>query len=130
MAITTVLKFPAIQVWCGDGWLCVIGLKDSEVWWASWPPLTFRVLGQVERLDLGYDPGGMHSIEWDGLDDGVLLVWEFGLARITTSGSILWQRRHDEYRAWAQEISNGIVWMRAEWGRFGFRLADGTPVVE
>jgi hypothetical protein len=121
-----------VEVWCGEDLACFVGEKGRTVWCAR-PSVgqLFKVL-DLDRLDLrgAYDPGGLHRVEFQELEDGdLLVVHELGIARIGRDGSPCWQQVHDQLTAHFAGIEGGAAWLRGECDRFGFDLQDGHPVI-
>ena len=121
-----------VEMWCGDAWCAVIGLKGKSLLIARPALGTLTVVGELNRLDLegGYDPGGLERIEFHELPDGdLLLIHEFGAARVSPSDGLKWQRAHDDLTARVSEVGDHIVWLQGERDRFGYRLSDGQSVL-
>lgn len=119
-------------VWCSASWGLVVGEKDPGVI-GVWPlvPRVARV-AELERLDLegGIDPGGLHRVRFIEIPDGdVLIVFEFGAARIHPDGSQAWQVVHRNLIAQVTEVSPDFMWWDTDPGRFGVRLSDGKKVL-
>jgi hypothetical protein len=121
-----------VEFWCGDDWACFVGEKGKTVWFARPSTSTLAEIMELDRLDFegGYDPGGLHSVEFHGLADGdLLIVYELGLARVGSDGTARWQKVHDQISAHLDHLGNGIAWFRGEYENFGFDLADGHWVL-
>jgi|SRR5215472_9710587 len=121
-----------VELWCGDAHAYLVGLKGKSVWFAVPSKGLLTEVLELDRLDLrgSYDPGGLHRVEFRELDDGgVLIVHELGLARLGPDGSARWQKAHDDLTARLDRVDEGIAWFRGESGLFGFRLANGRPVI-
>jgi hypothetical protein len=72
-----------VELWCGDGRAYLVGLKGRAVWYAVPSEGRLGEVLELDRLDLwgGYDPGGLHRVEFHELPDGdLLIVHEFGLS--------------------------------------------------
>jgi hypothetical protein len=120
-----------VEVYCGDGYAYLAGLKGRTVWFARPADRQLAEVLKLDRLDLqgGYDPGGLHYIEYRELPSGdLLLSYEFGLARLTPDGTVRWHKVHDQLPARFEYIADGVVWLSGEYGRLGFRLDDGRSV--
>lgn len=120
-----------VEVWCGAGVAFFVGEKDSSVWYVR--PAEWRITKatDVDRLDFAgaYDPGGLHRVEFRELEGGdVLLGYELGLARLSADGTCRWHRSHDELAARVERLSDGEVWLKGEYGPFGFDLGTGRPL--
>jgi hypothetical protein len=117
-----------VELWCGDGRAYLIGLKGRAVWYAVPSEGRLTKILELDRLDLqgSYDPGGLHRVEFHELPDGdLLIVYEFGLARLGRDGSVGWQAAHHDITARLDRIADGIAWLLSESGPLGFRLTDG-----
>lgn len=121
-----------IELWCGPGWACFVGSKSRSLW-CVWPASgTLACVGELERLDLRgrYDPGGLHRVEFHELPGGdLLVVYEFGLARLTAAGRLCWQQVHEQLTAHLDGVEAGVAWFQGEDERFGFRVDNGHRVV-
>ena len=121
-----------VELWCGDTFIYFVGEKGRSVWYADVTVPVLRKTTELERLDFGggYDPGGLHRVEFNKLgDDDLLLLYELGLARLTASGETLWQRVHDQLPARLDRVADGVIWLLGEYEPFGFAVSDGRPVV-
>lgn len=121
-----------VEVWCGDGHAYLVGLKGRAVWFAVPSEGRLAEVLELDRLDLrgGYDPGGLHRVEFHELPDGdLLIVHELGLARLGRDGRAPWQAAHDDITARLDRVTDGVAWLLSESGPLGFRLADGRAVV-
>jgi hypothetical protein len=121
-----------VELWCGDGWGCFVGQKGKSVWYANPSAGELRRVLELARLDLseGYDPGGLHRVEFVELATGsILIVHELGLALLGSDGHARWQQMHDQISAHFDRIDSAAVWFRGEHEPFGFDLADGRPVI-
>lgn len=121
-----------VELWCRGGHAYLVGLKAKAVWFTIPSRGVLTAVLQLDRLDLRghYDPGGLHRVEFRELQDGdLLIVHEFGLARVGPDGSVRWQQVHDDLTARLNRLDGGIAWFFGEPGVFGFRLSDGSPVV-
>lgn len=122
-----------VDLWCGEDHAYFIGLEGREVWFAMPSAGLLAKVMELERLDLrgSYDPGGLHRIEFHELAGGdLLIVHEFGLARVGPDGSARWQAVHDDLTARLDRIADGVAWLLSESGPLGFNLADGRAVVD
>lgn len=121
-----------VEMWCMDSSAYLVGLKGRAVWFAVPSEGVLAEVLELDRLDLrgGYDPGGLHRIEFHELAEGdVLIIYEFGLARLGPDGSARWQAAHDDITARLDHITAGIAWLHSESGPLRVRLADGRSVV-
>lgn len=120
----------AVELWCGEDYAYFVGPKDRSVWFAR-PAVGYlaKVL-ELDRLDLrgGYDPGGLHRVEFVEVANDLLIVYEFGLARVGPDGNTRWQKAHDDLTARLDRVAGEVVWLTGESGSFGFKLADGRSV--
>lgn len=121
-----------VEFWCGESWMCFLGMKSGALW-CAWP-LSGKIaqISRLDRLDLQdqYDPGGLHRVAFQELPGGdLLIVHEIGLARISPDGTLCWQQVHDQLAAHFERLGDDVVWFQGEYGRFGFRLVDGRPIV-
>ncbi len=120
-----------VEVWCDGGHAYFAGLEGTTVWFARPSEGQLTPVLKLDRLDLrdGYDPGGLHRVEFHELADGdLLIVYELGLARLGSDGKARWQGVHDQLSAHFVRIADGVAWLCGEFGTFGFRLIDGRPV--
>lgn len=120
-----------VEVWCGAGVAFFVGEMDSSVWYVRAAERRITKATDVDRLDLagGYDPGGLHRVEFRELEGGdVLLVYELGLACLSADGTCRWHPSHDELAARVERLSDGAVWLQGEHGAFGFHVGTGRPL--
>jgi hypothetical protein len=122
----------SVEVWCGDDWCCLVGEKSKALLVARPAAGSLTIAGELERLDFegGYDPGGMHRVEFYELPGGdVLLVHELGVARVSPDAGVVWQRGHDDITARVDVIESDAVWLQGENDRFAYSLQDGQTVL-
>jgi hypothetical protein len=122
-----------LEVWEGQGWCCLIGLKGKTAIVIHCDQAQLRTVGPIERLDLGssYDPGGFERIDFVDLPGGdVLIVHEIGVARVGSDGSLKWQRTHDDLTARHRGLHKDVIRFEGEHDRFGFNVGTGDPVFE
>jgi hypothetical protein len=122
-----------VELWCGQDWCCLIGLKDNTVIVARPAEGRVEAVGELDRLDLtgGYDPGGLERVDFDELPDGdLLLIHELGLARISPSVGLVWQATHDQLGVMFEGIEHEVAWFAGEDERYGFRVKDGRAEVK
>jgi hypothetical protein len=121
-----------VELWCTEGFAYFVGLKGRTLWYANGSTGELASTIELDRLDLrgAYDPGGLHRVEFHELSDGdLLIVYEFGLARLSSDGKARWQQVHDQASSHFERVANGVVWFRGEYEPFGFNLEDGHPIV-
>lgn len=121
-----------VELWCSDDWACFVGERGKTVWFARPSMGVLTKATELDRLDLedGYDPGGLHNIEFLQLPGGdLLIVYELGLVRIGSDGICRWQQVHDQLSAHINRVVDGIAWFQGEYEDFGFDLGDGHPVL-
>jgi len=121
-----------VELWSGDACAYLVGLEGRAVWFAVPSEGRLAQVLELDRLDLrgGYDPGGLHRVEFHVLPDGdLLIVHEFGLARLGRDGCACWQAAHGDITARFDRTADGAAWLLSESGPLGFRLADGHAVV-
>jgi hypothetical protein len=128
-SLPTQIKRTAV-VWPNNGWACFIG-HDGETGVYAVLPSDMRItlVGAVERLDLTghYDPGGLHHVNFVDVGNDVLLVHEFGVARVARDG-IVWSQTHGDLSAQLIGELDEHIWLKNDVegeGKFGYALADG-----
>jgi hypothetical protein len=120
-----------VEAWADDDWLCLIGVRSPEVIVAVPRERRIESVGQLERLDLGgaYDPGGLHRVEFNPLEGGdLLIIHEFGAARISPTDGLVWRRAHHDLTAHLEGVRSDRVQFVAESGSFAYDLRDGRDV--
>lgn len=120
-----------VAAWSNENWCCLVGFRASEVIVAVPSEGRIENAGQLDRLDLedAYDPGGLHRVEFKPLEqDDVLLIHEFGAARISPTAGIVWQRTHRDLTARLERIDEDRAVLHAESGSFAYDLRDGRDV--
>lgn len=121
-----------VEVWVGDGYAYFVAEEGKAVWRADAARETLSDVATLDRLDFqgGYDPGGLHRVEFRALAEGdVLVVYEYGLVRLGREGELHWHRVHGDVAAHLSHISEGVAWYRNEHNEFGIRLDDGGHVL-
>jgi hypothetical protein len=120
-----------VEAWADDDWCCLIGLRAQEIIVAVPGDGRIERVGQLERLDLGdaYDPGGLHRVDFNRLEGGdLLIVHEFGAARISPTDGLVWQRAHRDLTAHLEGVHSDRAQFVAERGSFAYDLRDGRDV--
>jgi hypothetical protein len=121
-----------VELWCAPDAAFFVGQKGRGLWHVDPVRARARQVATLNRLDLAgrYDPGGLHRVKFDELDDGdLLIVHELGVLRVARGGSCRWQQSHDQLGARVERIADGVVWFKGEYESFGFDLVDGRPVI-
>src|SRR5262249_54677341 len=91
-----------IEAWANESWCCLVGSRSPDVIVAIPGESRIVNVGQLNRLDLedAYDPSGLHRVDFRPLETGdLLVVYEFGVARISPDAGIVWQRVHRDLTA-------------------------------
>jgi len=116
-----------VEVWANERWACLIGLRAREIVVCS-ESGSVEIAGELARLDLGagYDPGGLERIEFHEVDDENLLIeYEVGVALVSCTTGLVWQRVHNDVTCRLQHIEDEVAWIACEQDSFGYRIADG-----
>ncbi len=118
-----------IEAWLADRWALLVGLESPEVVVVQPSKRSISVVGHLDRLDLdvGYDPGGLHRVEFHELaPDAVLVEYEFGVARVDIGAGIVWHVIHGDITTRVVERDADRVWLEGEYNRSAYWLVDGT----
>lgn len=117
-----------VEAWTNDEWFCLVGSRAPEIVVGVPSQGHIDVVGELERLDLGdaYDPGGLHRVQFEPLEGGdLLVVHEFGAARVSPTRRLVWQQAHRDLTAQVERVRRDRVELTAEGGSFAYHLADG-----
>jgi hypothetical protein len=127
-AAPRLLEDRMVEAWADDVWFCLVGSRAPEIVVGVPSQGQIDTIAEVERLDLGdaYDPGGLHRVQFEPLEGGdLLVVHEFGAARVSPNQRLVWQRAHRDLTAHVTRIHRDRVEFTAEAGSFAYHLADG-----
>jgi hypothetical protein len=120
----------SVEIWIGDAWCCFAGLDDPSVF--AWRPQEheLRPVGKLARLDFeaGYDPGGMHRVEFAELPGGDLLIgFECGAARLERYGDLAWMVTRPGLALFLQAVEAEVARFRTQLDEdVVIGLADGS----
>jgi hypothetical protein len=76
-----------------------------------------------------WDPGGLTMMEIVPLEDGrLLVVYESGILVLNERWDLQWHRQLSWVHLgfFPDPVKGDVVWMNSDWGKIGYRLADGT----
>jgi hypothetical protein len=109
-------------------WLCAVGSAGSSILSGTSTPLTLRIDGHLDRLNLQgrYDPGGLYRVRLFAVgDDACLIETEIGLCQVRRGRGVCWTVVHDDLTATVLEVRGGEVVVSSESSLTRFSLSDG-----
>jgi hypothetical protein len=118
---------PTLYAWTNGEWFAVVGSAAPDLVIGVPEEHRMQIVGQLDRLDFegGYDPGGLYRVTFVEVEENdVLVLHEFGAARLSRDRGLIWQRTHRDVMARGL-VEGDRVAFQSEWGSFAYRLSDG-----
>lgn len=130
--VTDEVSTSGVELWFGPTWLVAAPVEGHRLVSYDLHAGTVAILTGLARLDLpGYDPGGLHRVDFFDLADErrLLVETEVAVLSIDTT-SIRWQLVHGDVTCRVRKVQPDRAVMECEGSQMSVRLRDGVEILD